>query len=184
SGYLTITGYDRETRSYTLGFPNGEVKYGFLNSLYDYFFPSSRSANGLSVLGFIKAVRAGEIETFLTQLKAFFAAIPYDLYFAKDEAYYRTIFYIVFTLLGQFAEAEVRSAAGRADAVVKTGDAIYVFEFKVDTAGTAEDALKQIDEKGYLVPYAADGRRLVKIGAVFDTGKRTLGEWLVCENGG
>jgi hypothetical protein len=183
SGYLTITGYDRETRSYTLGFPNGEVKYGFLNNLYDYFFPACRGTNGLSVLSFIKAVLAGEIETFLTQLKAFFAAIPYDLYFAKDEAYYQTIFYIVFTLLGQFAEAEVRSAAGRADAVVKTKDAVYVFEFKVDTAGTAEDALKQIDEMGYLVPYAADGRRLVKIGVVFDAVKRTLGEWLICESG-
>ncbi|MDR1230897.1 MAG: ATP-binding protein [Spirochaetaceae bacterium] len=183
SGYLTITGYDRETCSYTLGFPNGEVKYGFLNGLYSYLFPASRSVNGLSVLSFIKAVRAGEIERFLTQLRAFFAAIPYDLYFAKDEAYYRTIFYIVFTLLGQFTEAEVRSAAGRADAVVKTKDAVYVFEFKVNTAGTAEDALKQIDDKGYLVPYTADKRKLVKIGVVFDTEKRTLGEWRICESG-
>jgi hypothetical protein len=177
SGYLTITGYDKETRSYQLGFPNGEVKYGFLNNLYGYLFPATKSASGLSVLRFIKAVRAGEIDAFLTQLKAFFASIPHDLYFAKNEAYYETIFYIVFTLLGQFTEAEVRSAAGRADAVVKTKDAIYVFEFKLDTAGTVEDALKQIDGKGYLIPYIADGRKLVKVGVVFDTEKRTIRDW-------
>jgi hypothetical protein len=181
TGYLTITGYDRELCSYHLGFPNGEVKYGFLNNLYRYLFPATGSANGLSVLSFIKAVRAGEIETFLTQLRAFFASIPYDLYFAKGEAYYGTIFYIVFTLLGQFTEAEMRSAAGRADAVVKTKDAVYVFEFKLDTAGTVEDALKQIDEKGYLIPYTVDRRKLVKVGVVFDTERRTLGEWRICE---
>ena len=56
--------------------------------------------------------------------------------------------------MGQFTEAEVKSARGRADAVVKTPKFIYVFEFKLN--GTAEEALKQIDEKGYLIPYQAD----------------------------
>jgi hypothetical protein len=103
------------------------------------------------------------------------------LYTDKNESYYGTIFYIVFALLGQYIGSEVRSAAGRADAVVKTKDTVYVFEFKLDTAGTVDDALKQIDEKGYLLPYTADGRKLVKVGVVFDTEKRTLGEWRVCE---
>jgi hypothetical protein len=111
--------------------------------------------------------------------KAFFSGVPYDLYFDKGEKYYQTIVYLVFTLLGQFAESEVRSAAGRADAVVKTKDAVYVFEFKLDKSGTAEDALKQIDGKGYLIPYSAGGRVLVKAGVVFDTDTRTLGEWRV-----
>jgi hypothetical protein len=181
TGYLTITGYDRETRLYRLGFPDEEVQYGFLKNLYDYLFPGTAGMDGLNVWTFIKAVRAGETDVFLRQLKAFFAGIPYDLYFWKNENYYQALFYIVFTLLGQFAETEVRSAAGRADAVVKTKDAVYVFEFKVDTAGTAEDALKQIDAKGYLVPYTVDGRKLVKAGVVFDTAARTLGEWRIEE---
>jgi hypothetical protein len=181
SGYLTITGYDRETRLYRLGFPNEEVRFGFLNNLYRHFFPDTEGMNGLNVWTFIKAVRAGEPDVFLGQLRAFFAQIPYDLYFAKTEHYYQTIFYLVFTLLGQFAETEVRSATGRADAVVKTKDTVYVFEFKVDTAGTAEDALRQIDEKGYLVPFSAEGKRLVKAGVVFDTAARTLGEWRIAE---
>jgi hypothetical protein len=85
----------------------------------------------------------------------------------------------VFTLLGQFAESEVRSAAGRADAVVKTRDRVYVLEFKLDKTGTAEDALRQIDDKGCLIPYSAGGKKLVKVGVVFDTGTGTLGEWRI-----
>jgi hypothetical protein len=81
--------------------------------------------------------------------------------------------------MGQFIETEVRSAAGRADAVVKTEDAVYVFEFKLDKNGTVEDALKQIDDKGYLIPYSAGGRALVKVGVVFDTDARTLGDWRI-----
>ena len=71
----------------------------------------------------------------------------------------------IFTLIGQFVETEVRSSHGRADAVVKTQDAVYVFEFKLN--GTAEEALKQIDDKGYLIPYQLDNKQLVKIGVNF-----------------
>lgn len=81
--------------------------------------------------------------------------------------------------MGQFIEAEVRSARGRADAVVKTEHYIYIFEFKLD--GSAQAALNQIDEKGYLLPYTADGRKTVKIGVSFDAEERNLGEWLIEE---
>jgi hypothetical protein len=177
TGYLTIKSYDKEIRAYKLGFPNEEVKYGFLNNLCKYLFPAEEGGEALDIGAFVKALRAGETDLFLTQLKAFFAGIPYDLYFAKGEKYYQTIFYLVFTLLGQFTETEARSAAGRAGAVVKTKDRIYLFEFKLDSGGTVEDALKQIEDKGYSGPYAADGRKLVKVGVLFDTGKRTLGAW-------
>ena len=106
----------------------------------------------------------------------FFADFPYELN-EKTERHYQVVFYLVFKLMGQFTQAEVRTAIGRADAVVKTADYIYVFEFKL--TGTAEEALKQIDEKGYLLPYTVDGRRLVKVGVSFDAAKRNLGEWLI-----
>jgi hypothetical protein len=76
---------------------------------------------------------------------------------------------------------EVRSAVGRADAVVKTRERVYVFEFKLDTGGSVEEALRQTEEKGYLLPYGGDGRVVVKVGVVFDTKKRTLGEWRIQE---
>jgi hypothetical protein len=177
SGYLTITGYDKDMRVYRLGFPNEEVRYGFLNNLWKYLFPARGGGGSFDIRNFAKAVRAGETDVFLTGLGAFFSSIPYDLYFAKGERYYQTVFYLVFTLLGEFIETEVRSAAGRADALVKTKERVYVFEFKLDGAGTVEEALEQIEGKGYLIPYGAEGRKLVKVGVVFDTEKRTLKEW-------
>lgn len=49
-----------------------------------------------------------------------FSGIPYELS-DNTERHYQAIFYVVFTLPGQFVETEVRSARGRADAVVKAG---------------------------------------------------------------
>jgi hypothetical protein len=89
------------------------------------------------------------------------------------------VFYLIFTLMGQFVQTEVKSSRGRADAVVKTFDTVYVFEFKMEENATAEKALAQIVDKGYLIPYTSDGRKLVKIGAEFSAKERGLSRWIV-----
>ena len=176
SGYLTIKSYDNEFREYTLSFPNEEVKYGFLNFAAPFYTPVSSTDTSFYIGKFVRELRSGDIEAFLNRLTCFFADFPYELN-VKTERHYQVVFYLVFKLMGQFTQAEVRTAKGRADAVVKTADYIYVFEFKLN--GTAGEALKQIDEKGYLLPYTADGRRVVKVGVAFDAEKRNLGEWLI-----
>jgi hypothetical protein len=129
---------------------------------------------------FIEDLRTGNVEGFMTRLKAFFAGISYDLN-NKTEKDYQTVFYLLFKLMGQFIEAEPRSAAGRADAVVKTADTVYVFEFKITGNGTAETAMKQINDKGYHIPFTAGNKRIVKIGAEFSTEERGLKDWTVSE---
>lgn len=176
SGYLTIKSYDERFYTYTLGYPNEEVKYGFLNFITTFYTPVSDKETPFYIGKFTTELESGDPEAFLTRLRAFFADFPYELN-DKTERHYQVVFYLVFKLLGQFVDAEVRSARGRADAVVKTKDFVYVFEFKL--AGTAEQALKQIDDKGYLIPYTADGRKLVKIGVSFSTEERNLDRWLV-----
>jgi len=175
SGYLTIKSYDKELQSYTLGFPNEEVKYGFLNFALPFYTRVASTDTNFHVGKFVHELRRGDVEAFLTRLRAFFADIPYELN-DQTERHYQVIFYLVFKLLGQYTAAEVRSAKGRADAVVQTPGYIYVFEFKLN--GTAEEALAQIDEKGYLLPYTVDGRRLVKVGVEFDRAERNLGRWI------
>ncbi|MFV0582771.1 MAG: ATP-binding protein [Parabacteroides gordonii] len=175
SGYLTIKDYDREFQNYTLAFPNEEVEYGFLNFIVPFYTPVSDDESGFYIEQFIRELRAGETDAFLTRLKAFFADFPYELN-DRTERHYQVVFYLVFKLMGQFCDAEVRSARGRADAVVKTKDYIYVFEFKLD--GSAEDAIRQIDEKGYLIPYIADGRTLIKVSASFSAEERNIAEWI------
>jgi hypothetical protein len=93
---------------------------------------------------------------------------------SKTEQYYQFIFYLLVTLMGQFVQTEVKTAAGRIDAVIKTADTVYVFEFKTAGHGTAEKALEQIDSRDYLIPYTADGRKLVKVGAEFSGQERGL----------
>jgi hypothetical protein len=181
SGYLTIKSYTREYNEYILGFPNEEVKYGFLKELLPAYAPQYAVQQEFSASAFVKALRAGDIDGFMNNMRAFYASIPYDLMKndTKDEQYYQFIFYLIVTLMGQFVQAEVKTAAGRADAVIKTADTIYVFEFKMANHGTAENALEQIDAKDYLIPYAADGRKLVKIGAEFSGKERGLSRWII-----
>ena len=176
SGYLTIKDYDTRFRNYRLCFPNEEVEYGFLKFLVPFYTPVTDNHTGFYIERFIRELEAGEVDAFMERLKAFFAGILYELN-DKTERHYQVIFYIVFTLMGQFCDAEVRSARGRADAVVKTKDYIYVFEFKLN--GSVDEALQQINARGYLIPYTADGRTLVKAGVSFDAAERNIGEWKV-----
>ena len=178
SGYLTIKGYDSEFQLYTLAYPNKEVRKGFIESLMPAYVHLPARENTFYVVSFIKDLRAGKLVECLERIRAFFASIPNDLE-NKQEKHYQTIFYLLFRLMGQYVDVEVKSAIGRADVVVKLHDAIYVFEFKVD--GTPEEALEQINSKGYAIPYQPDHRSVVKIGVNFDSTTRTIGDWVIAE---
>jgi hypothetical protein len=179
SGYLTVKSYNRRLDAYTLGFPNEEVKYGFLEQLLPAYLPKWNTEETFSVMAFVEEVLAGNVNEFMTLLRAYFASISYDLLKKenKNERYYQMIFYMIFSLAGQFVDTEVKSAGGRADAVVKTENAIYVFEFKMDDKATAEDALDQIENKGYSIPYTADHRKIVKIGVEFSVKEGGIKRW-------
>lgn len=176
SGYLTIKEYDRRFQAYTLAFPNEEVKYAFLQFLTPYYTGINDIKSSFYIEHFVRELESGDLPSFMTRMKAFFATIPYELN-DQTERHYQVIFYIIFNLIGEFSQVEVHSATGRADAVVWTRNRIYVFEFKLN--GTAEEALLQIDERGYLIPYTADGRQLVKIGVEFDKSTRNIGRYLI-----
>ena len=176
SGYHTIKEFDPEFQVYKLAYPNKEVRKGFIESLLPTYVHRARENNTFYVVSFIRDLRKGDIESCLERTRSFFASIPHDLE-NKTEKHYQTIFYLLFRLMGQYVDVEVKSAIGRADVVLKLSDAIYVFEFKYD--GTPDEALAQIDSKQYAIPYQPDGRRIVKIGVNFDSATRTIGEWKI-----
>ena len=182
TGYLTIKDYNPETDTYRLGFPNSEVRYGFLENLLADYVPAYLTL-GFSVDVFLDAVRSGDVDTFLTCLQSLLASIPYDTAPAADIQYrerdYQIAVYLVFALVGLFTQTEVHSSTGRADCVVITDKYIYLFEFKLWSAGTAEEALQQIVAKGYDTKYRAAGKELVLVGASFDEAKRNIGTWVV-----
>jgi hypothetical protein len=181
SGYLTIKDYNRKKKYYTLGFPNEEVKFGFLNGILSVYSHKAVEKGKFSLLKMDLALEKGNIELVMLMLQTFYASIPYDLQEKKhkNERYFQSLFYTIFSLMGQFVQSEVKCATGRADAVVKTDNGNYVFEFKMDDNATVEDALKQIDDKGYPIQYQTDDRKLVKIGAVFNKEEGMLAEWKI-----
>ena len=184
SGYLTIKDYDPLTRYYTLAYPNEEVRVGFHEALLPAYLKQDAVKSDIAMGKMLRDLSRRDVDACLTKIQAFMASIPYDQMLccegndtAFNEKHFQTVFHILFTLLGANYRSEVKSASGRADAVLELHDAIYVFEFKLD--GGAEAALRQIGEKGYLIPYAADHRPVVKVGVNFDTESRTISEWKV-----
>lgn len=175
SGYLTIKKYDAKYGSYELGYPNNEVKYGFLKSLAPMFLQDEKAEHPLDIRMFGRDIESGNTDGLRDRFTTLFARIPNPPEERVLENNFQNVVYIVFMLLGQFIHTEVHNARGRADAVVETDDYVYIFEFKRDA--TADEALQQIEEKGYALPYKADKRMLIKVGAAFDSKKRELSDW-------
>ena len=127
-------------------------------------------------MNFVKEVRGGNIDGFMRRLQSFFADSPYKL--ARDlELHYQNVLFIIFKLLGFYTQAEYRTSQGRIDLLVKTDHYIYVMEFKLD--GTAEEALQQINDRQYAMPFVADGRTVYKVGVNFSNRLRGIERWVV-----
>lgn len=177
TGYLTLTDYDGQRRRYTLAFPNDEVKYGFLESLVPAYTPNMLVGNGLDIYTLDECFSRGDYDAAITILKSVFAGIPYPSKADVFEYNFQSVIFIIFELLGRFVECETHTFNGRIDCLVKYPDYIYVFEFKVDD--TAENALNQINDKDYSLPYIADSRKIYKIGVSFDSKERILKDYTV-----
>ena len=183
SGYLTIIGYSKEARLYQLGFPNDEVRYGFLENLLPAYSGLPLGDTGKSVWQFVQDIRGEKVDSFMERMRSIIAGIPYDNFSEENmklrEQNYQTAVYLVFALMGQFVQTEVHCSTGRTDCVVYTANTIYIFEFKLSGNGSAEDALNQIKEKSYAARYQASGKKIVLIGSSFDEEARTIKEWQV-----
>lgn len=176
SGYLTIKGYDQEFGIYSLGFPNREVEEGFIEFLLPFYANTNPVEAPFEIQKFVREVRAGDYESFFRRLKSFFADTPYEL--IRDlELHYQNVLFIVFKLIGFYVKTEYCTSEGRIDLVVQTDKFIYVMEFKFNS--TAEEALKQIDEKHYALPFETDERKLFRIGVNFDAKMRNIEKWIV-----
>jgi hypothetical protein len=176
SGYLTIKDYDREFKYYTLGYPNKEVEDGFLRFLLPYYTSVQSSQSLYQISQFVREVRTGQTEAFLKRLMSFFADYPYEL--VKDlENHYQNVFYLLTKMMGFYVDAERRTSQGRIDLFIRTADYAYIMEFKLD--GTAEEALQQIHDKQYALPFAVDRRKLICVGVNFSSKTRNIERWII-----
>ncbi len=173
TGYLTITGYDPEFMNYTLDYPNEEVRRGFLNSLSQLYAPALIQGE-FSVTQFVRDVRGGDVESFMTRLTAFLAGNSYEIH-GELELYFQNTMYVMFKMMGLYVKTEYRTSNGRIDITLDTDKYVYIIELKRDQS--PEAALAQIDEKGYAKPFLASGKQIIKLGINFSSETRTIDGW-------
>ena len=173
SGYLTIKDYNSQFEMYRLGFPNREVEQGFTQFMAVYYHGNNKNSV-FAINKFVLAVDRGDVETFMNLLQAFYADSDYHLT-GKLEVYFQNSLMVLFRLMGFYVQVERHTSKGRMDVTIQTKDYIYILELKVDKS--AAEALQQIDDKQYAAPFAADPRKLFKIGVCFSSEERGISEW-------
>ncbi len=151
---------------------------GFTRFLLPFYTPDPDKRGDFFVGSFVKDVRAGRPEQFMERLQTFFDDSDYRVA-GKMEKYFQNAMYVVFRMMGFYTDVERATSRGRIDVTIKTKDYIYLIEVKLD--GTAEEALQQIDDKGYARPFAQDSRQLYKIGVSFSSQTRGIEAWKVAE---
>lgn len=183
SGYLTIKDYDLRTDRYLLDFPNNEVRQGFLTMIAnDYLKPKDGNISSW-VIDSLILLEDGETAEFRDSLTAFLSSIAYDSHDSvrtpeATEKYFQYTFYLLLRLIGENncrLINEKPQAMGRVNCIIELKDYVYIFEFKLD--GSADEALRQIEEKNYAKPYLADKRQVICIGVNFSSETRTVEEW-------
>ena len=183
SGYLTIKGFDKEDNTFLLDYPNKEVKEGFLSLVAAGYFNTRESIDSW-IRSAASQLKKGQLEDFRTGLTSFLASIPYTMRRKENERererYFHYTFYLIMRLISIYTVyTEKVQSHGRVDCIVETPQYVYIFEFKLD--GTAEEALRQIEEKGYAREYEGDTRKLYKVGAVFSSETGTIEEFVFNE---
>ena len=186
SGYLTIKDYDMDSQLYTLSIPNQEVRIGYVEGLLPvYTGLRTRNVKAGFALKFWQALKQGDTDMAMQELKAYMSGIPYVEGFkqklqeiANAEGFYEYTMYLILSMLNFYVQTQVKCAGGRIDMVVWMPDTTYVFELK--TKGTAQEALAQIDDCGYAIQYQTEGRRVVKIGVIFNKETRVPEDWVIC----
>ncbi|MDO4824456.1 MAG: AAA family ATPase, partial [Bacteroidales bacterium] len=179
SGYLTIASYNPLIQDYTLKIPNNEVRKGLIDCLMPIILKRTVHDNNNVVKAMARAVFDGNLSDALAALRSYISKIPYDVITKEEwedkesrESFYQLLLYMVFSLLNSTVDTEVKSILGRADVVIKTKTHVFVLELKVDD--TVENALAQIDDKGYAIPYETEDRILVKCGVCISSEHRNI----------
>ena len=182
SGYLTIDSYDPLLKTYTLHFPNLEVREGMVSGLMPLILRRSVADGNTLTRNMASSLFKGNLPGALTALRSYIAKIPYDIITKEEwddkesrESFYKLLMYMAFSMLNSIVDTEVKSILGRADVVIKTKNDIFVLELKVDDS--VDNALAQIDSTGYAIPYESDGRKVTKCGVSISSEARNIVHW-------
>ncbi len=177
SGYLTIKKTEDEGHTLFLGYLSTEVKSAFASIMLNVYSNSQVNLNSIRLKN---AFEERNIEKAMTIIKSYFSSISYSLTSASKEADYHLMLHCILLAIDADINVEVLTNKGRIDAVLKTKDTIYVIELKKDKS--AEIALEQIKDKGYIEKYKAWESDNIKheihlLGINFSSEDKNISEW-------
>ena len=182
TGYLTIKSYQPKIKRYRLGIPNKEVKEGLFKVLLPYYVKSQSDKEEKKIVSdMIMYFILGNTEAAMKCLQAYFAGVHFKMKMDNENNFHNA-FYILMDIIGLDTETESATSDGSIDIVIKTEDYIYIIELKYN--GSAEQALKHIEEKKYSRKFQMDSRQLIEIGVNFSSETRCIEDWkirLVCD---
>ena len=173
TGYLTITSYNERFNTYTLDYPNEEVKAGFLNSLSQLYAPALIQGE-FSVYNFVEDIERGDVQGFMDRFTAFLSDNSYEIQ-GDLELYFQNTMSVMLKMMGLYVKTEYRTSNGRIDIVFDTDKYVYIIELKRDLS--PEEALRQIEAKGYDKPFLSSGKEIIKLGVNFSSESRTVDGW-------
>lgn len=180
SGYLTIKGYDKFSKLYTLDLPNKEIKVGLFESLLPNYLEGMFAQNGdVAIAQMSVLIRQDNMDGALQLLQTFLGTVPY-CNVTNYEGHYQQMLYIIFSLLtGYVVDVEVHTPKGRLDIVMLTHTRLYIIELKLNK--NAQAALQQINLKNYAQRFALCGKPVSKVGINFDSTTGNIEDWVIEE---
>ena len=178
SGYITIKGYDPETELYLLDIPNKEIRVGLYRCLLPYYIGMNTVKGTTTIAKMSAAIRHNDIDKALEMLQTYLGTIPYCDN-TDYEGHYQQMMYVIFSILDNYVDVEVRTLKGRVDMVLRTATHLYLFELKLNQS--SDVAMRQIDLKEYPKRFALCGLPIVKIGINFDVATHNITDWKIEE---
>ena len=161
-----------ETDTYVLAPPNLEIRETLRRGYISQVLRLREITFDTLVDRAKRQIRAGDLKGFLYEsLFGLYASVPPD-WRIRDEAEAKRYFQLFASLTGANPQPEVPSMLGYADAVIETPGAVYVLEFKFDR--TADEAIRQIRERGYADKWAGGARPVTLVGINFDPNRRNI----------
>ena len=178
SGYLTIKGYDKLSKLYTLDLPNKEIKVGLFESLLPNYLEGMYAQNGdVAIAQMSVLIRQNDMDGALHLLQDFLGTVPY-CNVTNYEGHYQQMLFIIFTLLTAYVvDVEVQTPNGRVDIVLLTKTDLYIIELKLNKS--AQAAMQQINLTNYRQRFALSGKPITKVGINFDSTKGNIEDWVI-----
>ena len=174
TGYITF-GEEVEPSYYNMVFPNKEVEDSFNEFLWRNYREKISEEPGPILISLKNALQQRDFPKVNDLLNSIFSSLPYDFMAKENEVVFHAVIHLTFKLLGEFVISEVHTHQGRCDALVITDDTVFCFEFKLGK--TAQIALDQIKEKGYLDAFKGTGKRLYGIGVNYNKASKSIDDF-------